>query len=241
MDKECNRFRDIKQHFNGESREFDSIIRNRIPFYDLFVKALVNALLFKEDESVKVVDLGCGTGTVALKVKEKFPNAKIVCVDFSPEMIASAKEKLGKYTDISYCEQDIFQFDFTDYDAVFSSLCLHHIGSEREKKDFFMKIYEGLSQGGAFYIYDVVLGSSESLQNIYLKEWKKYMREKLSFEEIEETIHKYKQEDRPFPLMNELKWLEETGFKEVDVVCKFYNGAVYGGVKRTNSPVNLSI
>jgi tRNA (cmo5U34)-methyltransferase len=31
--------------------------------------------------------------------------------------------------------------------------------------------------------------------------------------------------------MNQLDWLREIGFKEVDVVWKYYQGAVYGGLK----------
>ncbi|MFA5073125.1 MAG: methyltransferase domain-containing protein [Nitrospirota bacterium] len=226
------RFRIIKEHFNKESQKFDSNITNRVPFYGLFIEALVNVLPFKHDATIKVVDLGCGTGTVACQVKEKFPNAEIACVDFSPEMLQSAKKKLGAYNGISYYESDMLQFDFTGYHAVLSSLCLHHVGSEKEKKEFFKKIHKGLLEGGAFYIYDVILASSQALQDVYLEAWKSYMAKHLSPQEIEDTIRKYHEEDRPFALMQELARLKETGFQEVDVICKFYNGAVYGGVKR---------
>ncbi|MFA5394346.1 MAG: methyltransferase domain-containing protein [Candidatus Ratteibacteria bacterium] len=231
MNNDYKRFREIKKHFSSEAGEFDSIITDRIPFYGLFIKALVNILPFKKDEAIKVVDLGCGTGTVAYHVKEKFSNAEVACVDFSPEMLASARKKLGRYTNIFYYASDVLEFDFTGYDAVLSSLCLHHIGSEKEKKDFFKKVYKEISQEGVFYIYDVVLASNGALHDVCLEEWKRYMGERLSPEDIEETVRKYRREDRPFALMDELKWLEEAGFKDVDVICKFYNGAVYGGIK----------
>jgi tRNA (cmo5U34)-methyltransferase len=44
-------------------------------------------------------------------------------------------------------------------------------------------------------------------------------------------IPKYKEEDRPAKLMDQLKWLEDIGFKSVDVIWKYYNFSVYGGIK----------
>ncbi len=232
MQNDSKRFQTIKEHFGGESKEFDSIITDRVPLYGLFIEALVNVLPFQHDKTIKVVDLGCGTGTVAYQVKEKFPNAEITCVDFSPEMLESARKKLGRFKGITYYESDVLKFDLVGYDAVLSSLCLHHIGKEKVKKEFFKKVYNGLLEGGVFYIYDVILASNSTVQDVYLEEWKKFMSENLSFEDVEKTIQKYYDEDRPFALMDELKRLEETGFRDVDVICKFYNGAVYGGIRR---------
>jgi len=232
MQNDSKRFQTIKEHFGGESKEFDSIITDRVPLYGLFIEALVNVLPFQHDKTIKVVDLGCGTGTVAYQVKEKFPNAEITCVDFSPEMLESARKKLGRFKGITYYESDVLKFDLVGYDAVLSSLCLHHIGKEKVKKEFFKKVYNGLLEGGVFYIYDVILASNSTVQDVYLEEWKKFMSKNLSVEDVEKTIQKYYDEDRPFALMDELKRLEETGFRDVDVICKFYNGAVYGGIRR---------
>jgi len=232
MDNDSRRFRDIKEHFSLEAGDFDSIIADRVPFYDLFIRALVNVLPFKKDKAIRIADLGCGTGTISFYVKEIFPNAEIDCVDFSSEMLESARKKLGRFKGIRYFESDILKFNLIGYDAVLSSLCLHHIGKEKEKKEFFKKVYNGLLEGGVFYIYDVILASNSTVQDVYLEEWKKFMSENLSFEDVEKTIQKYYDEDRPFALMDELKRLEETGFRDVDVICKFYNGAVYGGIRR---------
>jgi hypothetical protein len=35
--------------------------------------------------------------------------------------------------------------------------------------------------------------------------------------------------------MDQLDWLSQIGFKELDVVWKYYQGAVYGGIKKTVS------
>ena len=52
-------------------------------------------------------------------------------------------------------------------------------------------------------------------------------------DEIEHKwIPNYEAKDRPAKLMDQLKWMEEIGFVDVDVVWKYYNFAVYGGVRR---------
>ncbi len=231
MDSDSGRFSDIKKHFSLEAGGFDSIIADRVPFYDLFIRALVNVVPFKKDKAIRIADLGCGTGTVSFYVKERFPNAEIDCVDFSPEMLKAARKKLERFRGITYFESDILKFNLIGYDAVLSSLCLHHIGKEKEKKGFFKQVYNSLLEGGVFYIYDVILASNSVVQEVFLEEWKEFMRKNLSFEDVGKTMQKYYDEDRPFALMDELKRLEEAGFRDVDVICKFYNGAVYGGIK----------
>jgi tRNA (cmo5U34)-methyltransferase len=231
MNSDEDRFDQIKDHFNEEADTFDAIIKARVPFYEIFMEALVNVLPFKKDKAIKVADLGCGNGAVSFAVKEKFPNARITCVDFSAEMLQAARKKLSGHQNIDFIESDILKFNLSGFDAVLTSLCLHHIGEEKEKLTYFRKVHDGLLSGGVFYIYDVVLGSNDHLQKVNIIQWQKFMSLNLSEEDVEKTMSIYHNEDRPFPLMQELKRLKEAGFKDVDVICKYYNGAVYGGLK----------
>jgi trans-aconitate 2-methyltransferase len=52
-----------------------------------------------------VVDLGCGPGTFTAELAERWPNAHIVGVDSSPEMIATARETITPNVD--YIETDV--------------------------------------------------------------------------------------------------------------------------------------
>lgn len=223
----------IKQHFEEEAREFDGIIVSLIPEYAQMVEALVSALPFDPASPIRVMDLGCGTGTVAQSVLEAFPNAQVACLDLAENMIAMARAKLAGRAQVRYVVGD---FNSTDlggpYDAVVSSLALHHLATDGHKKSFYRRVYLALASGGAFYNADVVLGASDFLQRVYMQKWRDFMRRSVSNEDVEERwIPKYEAEDRPAKLVDQMAWLNEIGFARVDVLWKHYNFAVYGGVK----------
>ncbi len=224
----------VKEHFEEEAKEFDKTILKLIPLYDDMIDSMVSTIPFDISDRFKVLDLGCGTGNVTKAVKEKFPNAMISCIDIADNMIQMAKIKLESYSDIDYYTGDFSEFDFKeDYNVVVSSLALHHIKTDKEKKKFYNKICGALKEEGIFLNSDVVLGSNESLNRIYRKKWIEFMLQNVPEEEVEKKwLPKQKEEDFPVPLTHHLKWLDETGFKSIDVVWKYYGLAVYCGTRQ---------
>ncbi len=195
------------------------------------VEALVAAIPFESSVPVRVIDLGCGTGTVAEHVLGSFPNAQVTCLDLAENMITMARAKLGDHPQVHYVIGNFERFDFDGkYDAVVSSLALHHLVTNDDKRQFYRRIFGSLRSSGVFYNADVVLGSSGFLQAVYMQQWRTFMLRNLSPEEIEvKWIPKYEAEDRPAKLTDQLAWLAEIGFANVDVIWKHYNFAVYGG------------
>jgi len=222
----------VRKRFEGEAREFDQTILKLTPYTEM-IDALVSAIPFNQSELIKVIDLGCGTGTLAKEIKEKYPRAEVVCLDFAENMIAMAKDKLRDYEGITYMVRDLRNFDFkSKYHAVVSSLVLHHLPTAEDKKFLYKRIYDTLREGGVFYNADIILGSNIHLQEVYLKKWKEFMRRNVASDEIENKwIPRHREEDRPAKLVEQLKWLESIGFTDVDVVWKSHIFAVYGGTK----------
>jgi tRNA (cmo5U34)-methyltransferase len=223
----------IKEHFESEAAEFDDIIIKLIPYYGQMLSALVDSIQFNSTDKFSIIDLGCGTGSVAKILANKFPNAKIVCLDIAPKMIEISKCKLEEYQNIEFVVGDFCKFDFEkQFDVVVSSLALHHIESDFKKREFYSLIYKSLTESGQFVNADVVLASDEYNQNINMLKWIEYMNKSVSMDEIQNHwIPTYKSEDRPSKLIDHLKWLEEVGFASVDVLWKYYNFSVFIGIK----------
>jgi tRNA (cmo5U34)-methyltransferase len=224
----------VKEHFEEEAKEFDITIRKLIPRYNEMVSCMVSMIPFNDSEEFKLLDLGSGTGNITKAVKDKYPHSKISCIDIAENMIQMAQIKLRNYTDIEYYTGDFSEFDFEEkYDVIVSSLALHHIKTDEDKKSFYKKIYSALKEEGVFLNSDVVLGSTEKLNQIYREKWIDFMLTNLPEEEVREKwLPKQIEEDFPVPLTNHLKWLKETGFKSIDVIWKYYGLVVYCGIRQ---------
>jgi SAM-dependent methyltransferase len=88
-----------------------------------------------------ILDIGCGEGTLTLKIIER--GAKVLGIDNSPEMIAAAREK-----GIDAVLLPVEQMDFdTEFDAAFSNATLHWVlGKEKAAR----AIFRALKAGGRF-------------------------------------------------------------------------------------------
>lgn len=223
----------VKAHFDSEAREFDRIILTLIPHYETMVRTLIEVIPFAPSTPLRIIDLGCGTGTVAAKALERFPNADVTCVDLSENMISMVRSRFGDHPNVHCIVSEFSTLDFPSrYDVAISSLALHHLLTDEDKREFYRRIYEHLTPGGVFYNADVVLAANGFLQELSMKEWRRFMSRNVSPEEIEgKWIPTYENEDRPARLRDQLGWLEEIGFVDVDVVWKYFNFAVYGGVR----------
>lgn len=224
---------DLKEHFNREAEAFDKQVLKNIPKYPEMITALINAIPDKK-ENPKILDLGCGTGNITLKVLEKFPNAQITCLDLSENMIKIAKNKLEQYESIEYIIGDFTKTEITEkYDAIISSLALHHIPNDKEKQEMYHAIYEALNESGVFYNADVIQGNSQYNEELNNNVAARDMLDNGSTqEEISELNGKRDANDIPTTIYNHIKMLETVGFKEIDVIWKYYANVVYGGTRK---------
>lgn len=229
-----NSMNHIKDHFENEADRYDEIIVKLIPNYRQMVDASVSAIPFDNAQPLQVLDLGCGTGTVSKAILDTFPNARFTIVDIAPNMLKIAGNKIGSGAVSQSVCADFYELDLQQkYDAVVSSLALHHLVTDEDKRVFYRKIYSMLKPGGIFLNADVVLAANEQLQAMYMEKWIAFMNRSCSMDEINGTwLETYRREDRPAKLPDQIKWLEEIGFTDVDIVWKYFNFAVYGGTRK---------
>lgn len=87
------------------SKNIYSTIGRMTSFYDFLayifgykksVEYFISQLPFSENDSIKVLDAGCGTGLYSFTVLEKYKNAKITAFDLDEKLVAFVKAKTTK-------------------------------------------------------------------------------------------------------------------------------------------------
>jgi len=185
-----------------------------------------------------VLDLGCGDGIVTHELLKINGSISATLIDGSGDMLDKAKERLkdfGKtrFTKASFQEILSRGIALQGFDFAVSSLAIHHLSMD-EKANLFGKIYAGLNDGGYFFIIDVILAPTESLEQWYLLLWKEWMGERgIEGDYCDDRIRLYKDRanDKPDTLDSQLSALKSVGFKDVDCFYKYGIFAAYGGRK----------
>jgi demethylmenaquinone methyltransferase/2-methoxy-6-polyprenyl-1,4-benzoquinol methylase/phosphoethanolamine N-methyltransferase len=116
----------------------------------------------------KVLDVGCGTGTLAVAIKRRADSSEVHGIDASPEMIQVAKKKSAKDgSDIDFRVALIEAIPFPDatFDLVTSSLMLHHLPDNLKAKGF-LEIRRVLKPGGRFMAMDFARHSHSPLGHL---------------------------------------------------------------------------
>jgi len=108
-----------------------------------------------------ILDIGCGPGNSTSVLKKIFPQASILGVDSSEDMIKKAKES---YTDINFklCDVTTDLDKLDKYDIIFSNACLQWIPNHRE---FIPMLFNRLSKNGVLAV-QIPMNGQEALFKI---------------------------------------------------------------------------
>lgn len=222
----------IKEHFQKEAGIFDERVVKIVPYYRDMLETVVAAMPFKRDKPIKVIDLGSGTGTVAYLVKKRFPKAEVKCIDMSQNMLDIAAQKLNGMNNVEFELAGIEKYVYNGkYDAIISSLALHHLNPGKGKKKIYKNIFGALNKGGVFIIADIIISADKNIQKIFINKWAEFILKSYTHKDVQKNYERYKKEDRPAVLENDLKMLKDVGFKKVETLWKYCNFAAYGGWK----------
>jgi ubiquinone/menaquinone biosynthesis C-methylase UbiE len=106
------------------------------------------------DQPRRVLELGCGTGTLSISLARALPDASVTGIDLDPEALKLAKAKtdaekvswtLGSVTDAAP--------KAGTWDCVVISLVLHHLTPEQQPIAL-TRAHEALRPGGSLHVID---------------------------------------------------------------------------------------
>jgi tRNA (cmo5U34)-methyltransferase len=150
-------------HFDPAT--YPEIVRAEIPGYDRLQSMLAEATA--PVVAHRILDLGSGTGVTASYVLQLHPDADLLGIDSSEEMLAHARELLPSGTFVVGRLED--PLPPGPFDLIVSAFAVHHLDGRR-KADLFIRIAAALREGGRFVICDVVIATGSVLQPVPLDE-----------------------------------------------------------------------
>ena len=167
----------------------------------------------------RVLDLGTGDGRTLALVRAARPAATAVGVDFSPLMLARARERFAGADGVELVEHDLGRPlpDLGRFDAVVSSFAIHHLEDGR-KRALYREVFELLEPGGAFVNFEHVAAPTAHLHREF-------------FAAIGESLDNEDPSDRTVDVETQLGWLREIGFEDVDCHWKWRELALLAGVR----------
>ena len=217
--------------FDAGADKYDQQRRMVIPCFNDFYQTAVNLIPFDRTDSFTFLDLGAGTGLLASFIINLFPNAEGTLIDVSEKMMEKAMERFSSNKRIGFLESDYSNNPLPgQYDLIVSAMSIHHL-SDEEKKLLYQRVYDGLTHRGIFINADLAKGETVNTERNYQAIWMDWIKEAgLGEKELSGIIERMGY-DRPSLLGDQLQWLKNIGFLDVDCYYKYYNFAVFSGVK----------
>src|SRR5262245_24592695 len=203
-------------YFGGMVESYDSLIRRAVPRYDEMTDRLMDSL---PRAAPSILELGCGTGNLTLRLVERFSNASITTVDAAPEMTAITAHRAGKR--VTTITERFEELDFKPgaFNLVTSCMSLHHV---RDIGVLYRAIARWLTPDGAVRIADQVLGATDELQRLYWDRWLEFchLPGHCTEEEIRSLEDHAAAHDHYVPLAEHSRLLSAAGFARLDCVWR---------------------
>jgi SAM-dependent methyltransferase len=205
----------------------------------------------------RVLDLGCGTGSLMLKILENFPEANVFGIDFDPTLLALAKQRLKPFGErVKLILSDLRDDSWCNsvpnsMDAIVSATALHWL-KPQQLACLYQQTAEVLLRKGIFLNADHVGSDQISIQNIWQENREKMRAEKSS--EQAETWESFWEAysnalgtnaseinmrvtrqweggvEEGLPLAWHFDKLRESGFHSLDCFWRCDCDAIYGGI-----------
>lgn len=219
---------------------------------------VVQLIADSQREVSRVLDVGCGTGSLMLPILQKFPAAEIWGIDFDATLLTLAERRLAKFGgSAKLVRADLRKKGWTDivggpFDAIVSATALHWF-SPAQLAQLYKQFAGILKPGGIFLNADHAGSRCEGIQKDWQGQRNRYTRKYESSvsddwdgfwraygKAIKVDIGKFRKElmgswvgsEMGQPLEWHFEKLKASGFEAVDCFWRLEFDAIYGGIRK---------
>ena len=232
---------------------------------DLYIPArkdrfgiIVRLIADSQRKVSRVLDIGCGTGSLMVPILQEFPAAEVWGVDFDATLLALAQNRLAKFGGrVKLVRADLRKKGWTDivgepFDAIVSATALHWFSPAQLSRLY--KQFAGiLKPGGIFLNADHAGSRCEGIQKDWQDQRNSHMRKYKNSgsddwdgfwqaygQALKVDIGKFRKEltgswvgsELGLPLQWHFEKLKASGFEAVDCFWRLEFDAIYGGIRK---------
>lgn len=166
-----------------------------------------------------ILDVACGTGDVSLALRQKVPTARIVGLDFSPEMLALAEVKIERERadiELLAASAEDLPFPAADFDLLTIAFGIRNVVDKKKALAEFDRV---LKSGGRLAVLEFSQPDYAWLRSLYNFYFFKILpligglfAKRSAYRYLPDSVAK-------FPSRDEfVAWLKEAGFKD----CRYH-------------------
>ena len=223
---------------------FSDMLSRSIPQYDVMRNSSANLVtsIIEQNNSYRdftILDIGCSDGLMIQAMLEKLKGNKgrFVGVDVSEPMLEKAINRFeiinsvtANTVVIKNCDLR-YEFPKNNYDVITSILSIQFIPIEY-RQHIIQNIYDNLIPGGAFIFVEKVLGNTDKLNKLFVKNYYG-MKEANGYSKEQIERKRLSLEGVLVPVTSD--WnknlLQQAGFREIDTYWRWMNFVGYIAIK----------
>jgi len=234
----------------------DRYIARREERFSLMVRLIADT----QEAVSRVLDIGCGTGSLMLPVLDRFPEAEVYGIDFDPTLLPLAEKRLAEFggrvhliqTDLR--EQSWLELVPAPIDAAISATALHWLSAEQLSR-FYDQLAQILRPGGIFLNADHVGSANSAVQKAWEQNRQKVLKNEadagadewdgfwdaygqaldIDIKRVRKGLTEpWEGSEQGLPLEWHFETLKASGFEGVDCFWRLDCDAIYGGIRQAD-------
>lgn len=166
------------------AEEFDRAAEYIMPHYLAEQNAILDLLDAAHATRGLIVDAGGGSGRLAERILQRFPETRLLVVDQSTAFLEIAARRIARFGERGKVLEARLQHDwFASLEeppiAIVSMSAIHHL-EPAEKRDLYARCYAALAPGGVLLNGDEVRDENSAVYKQHMLDWSAWKNEQIA-------------------------------------------------------------